>query len=174
MDIFKYALTGLITLVMSGCASTTIYEDQCSSITVSDDKKLVVLGQHYDYVFDMPASIDNSLQSDFVDSLTCTFDWPIYIGEGGSTLAGVRLDFTDTATEAEIQEAFDVGYSQSDEGLIYYTYNLAGQRVTSADVSQHRLVQLNQTFTFKVRDSHQAYDQMKMVSPIIVGVGVRT
>lgn len=164
-------ITVFVAVLMSACAPTQYYTEQFSSIAVSDDKELVVLGHHYDYVFDMPDSIDNSLQSGFVDSLTCTLDWPIYIKAGGSTLAGVRLDLTDTATEAQIQEALDIGYTRSDEGLIFYTYSLVGQRVRSADVSQHRLIPLNQTFSFNVSDSQQAYEQMNMMSPVIIGAG---
>lgn len=115
----------------------------------------------------------SSLQSSYVDSLNCTFCRRIFISEGGSSLA-LRLDSTGTATEAQIQEAFNVGYTQTQDGLIYYSYTLIGQRVESADVCQFRLVPINQIFTFYVSDSQQAYDQINMMSPVIVGMGTAT
>ena len=39
---------------------------------MNDQNKIIVLGSQYDYVFDMPGHLEKSLQSGFVNNLTCT------------------------------------------------------------------------------------------------------
>jgi len=168
MDIFKNAVTGFIALALSGCASTTVYEEQFSSIAVSNDQnKIIVLGSQYDYVFDMPGHLEKSLQSGFVNNLTCTINRVAFISRGGKTYGSVRLDLTSDATESEIREAKAMGYSQEGE-LIFYWAEMHGMRVQSADMSDTKLIELNKDFKFTVRDSELADTQLHMMSPVIL------
>jgi hypothetical protein len=170
----RWVLGVLIVCMLSACASTKYYNEQFSSLMVASDRsKVVVLGQQYHYVFDMPSMLDKSLSAGFRKQLSGAVIRDFTISQGGKTLGYFRLQLSKAATEADINEARALGYQTTKEGLIYSTLLVSGTRYKATPLGEDAPTLLNETYHVRIADSQGAGDQMKVLSPIIVlGGGV--
>jgi hypothetical protein len=165
----RWILGVLIACLLSACASTKYYDEQFSSLMVASDRsKVVVLGQQYHYVFDMPSMLDKSLSAGFRKQLSGAVISGFTIGKGGKTLGYFRLQLSKAATEADINEARALGYQTAKSGSIYSTLFVSGTRYKATPLGEDAPTLLNETYHVRIADSQGAGYQMNALSPIIV------
>lgn len=162
-----------ITFFISACASTTKYDENFSSIMIaSDHSKVVVLGEKYDYIFDTPKKLDESLNSDFKQHLYAKFTPEFHVTKGGKIWGFFSLVLNEQATEEEKTQAIKLGYNTSKDGLIFYGNEISGIRYTSNRKTDYGTkTNLNQSYRVHIIDSQSNDEQAQMASPIIVLTG---
>lgn len=163
-------IIGMVTVIMlASCATTRYYDETFSSVMVaSDHSKVVVLGQQYHYVFDMPQILDQSLKAGFRKNLRGAVIREFHVSGGGNTLGYFRLQLSPDATQADISEAHAMGYQTTKDGLIYYTLLVTGKRYAATTPADNHQTTLNQTYHVRIADSQLASAQMAALSPVIV------
>ena len=166
-------LIGIVTtLMLASCASTKYYDETFTSLMVASDRsKVVVLGKHYHYIFDMPEILDKSMRAGFRKNLSGYVIRDFYVSGGGKTWGHFRLQLNKNATEDDIKEAHALGYATTKDGLIYYTIEVSGKRYaanTMDSMDGNASAMLNERYHVRIVDSQAQSDQMSAMSPVIV------
>ncbi|WP_169312707.1 hypothetical protein [Hylemonella gracilis] len=151
----------------------------------SDHRQFVIRGKtsEYVYVFEMPPTLLQSLESDFKDHLAIQ----IYEGfsgaslsilQGGKTYARIQTRLTDDASEQQKQQAFALGYQTSSSGRIYYNHvipkhNTEGRRYLLSEFDSTTVpVKIGQIDSITVEDSQKKQEQSQAVFPLIFVGGI--
>jgi len=155
-------------LALSGCFTPKLYEDDAYSESVSgfmiteDGKKLVVLGTHYHYIFDLPAGLRPVLQSGYRQSLRTTFTG--FHARGGSVTGHYRIVLPKDASDEARQAAAADGFTAAEAGLVLEG-NIDGRRYST------------EGFAAKDKAAAQPFNRPYSVyikeSPSVVGMGLR-
>jgi hypothetical protein len=139
-------LTALLSLGMTGCVTTALYEkiredasytEEVTSVMISEDgKKLVFIGYRYHYVFDVPVGLSLSLQSSFRKSLYTLFrDFKV---DNNNHITG-NIIFDGSASQEGKKEAIELGYNKRSSGTPALEISLQGKRYRSGDVATDRV-----------------------------------
>ncbi|MPV66210.1 hypothetical protein [Burkholderia sp. BE17] len=155
-------------VALSGCFTPKLYKDDAYSEHVSgfmiteDGKKLVVLGERYHYIFDLPAQLRPVLQSGYRKSLRTTFAG--FHASGGSVTGHYRIVLPKNASEDDRQAAAADGFAAAPAGLVlegdidgkrYSTEGFAAQDKAAAQP-------FNRPYSVSIKES-----------PSVVGMGLR-
>lgn len=169
----KTWLAALACALLTACAPTRYYTESFSELLVAaDGSTFAVLGEQYHYLFDMPEPMAKSLASDVAPYLTGHILRDFHVGRSGRTSGYARLQLTEAATGQARAQARALGYGTTDEGLIYYTFFLTGQRYAATSASAQAPVRaLDRAYHVRVVDSQASQDALALFSPVIFVAG---
>lgn len=165
---------GAIVIALSACASSRHYTETFATLGMSSDSRMfAVLGDQYHYVFETDPIIASSFKADFRQHLTAAMIRPFNVGAGGKTSGYIRLQLTPEATAQDKAQARKLGYGETQDGLIYYTAFMVGNRyVPREDAAPASSMALSKRYEVKVMDSQRSADAMRLLSPIYMVAGV--
>ena len=139
----------------------------------SDSSMFVVLGDQYHYIFETDSIMASSFRAGFRRHLTAEMIRPFNVGAGGKTAGYVRLQLTPDATSQDKAQARKLGYGETQDGLIYYTAFMVGNRyVPRKETTPVSSMALSKRYQVEVMDSQSSADAMRLLSPIYMAAGV--
>lgn len=133
----------------------------------------VVLGDQYHYIFETDLIMASSFRAGFRRHLSAEMIRHFNVGAGGKTAGYVRLQLAPSATSQEKAEARKLGYGETQDGLIYYTAFMVGNRYAPRkDATPASAMALSKRYRVEVMDSQSSADAMRLLSPIHMAAGV--
>lgn len=160
---------------LGGCVTPALFKDKeynekiTSFMISADGKKLVVLGEQYHYIFDMPEKLLPVLKSDYRTHLNSSFDG---FHVDGSVVTGYySLRLRDNAPTEERQQATADGFKSILHGELYFSGDIQGTRYSAADFEQKLTAQsFNQDYLVHVTETLSPLDKgvRMLATPITV------
>ncbi|MBN3788244.1 hypothetical protein [Burkholderia sp. Ac-20353] len=123
-------------LALSGCFTRDLYEkkdkkyiESVSAFMITEDgKKLVVLGDQYHYIFDLPEQLRPVLMSSYRKSLRSSFY--SFHADGSSVTGHYRTALPQDASAADRQAAVADGFAETKNGVVL-DGEISGKRYTA-------------------------------------------
>lgn len=160
---------------MVGCSSTTEpsarampYKETINSVLISSDgKTLVVLGQDYHYIFDLPASLLKTLQGSFHPYVQATIS-RFTVNASNEVIGNVLLRLGDTPEDAKTA-ALQAGFVERN-GNTLLSLQMHGRRYKASQVEVQPQYQLNRAYIVNVDVAPHV--QETHISPVQIAAGV--
>jgi len=160
---------------MVGCSSTTEpseralpYKETITSVLISSDGKiLVVLGQDYHYIFDLPSSLLKTLQGSFHSYVQATIS-RFTVSANNEVVGSVLLKLGDAPDEAKTA-ALQAGFVERN-GNTRLSLQMHGKRYKASQVEVQAQYLLNQAYVVNVDVA--PYVEKTHISPVQALAGV--
>jgi hypothetical protein len=162
-------------VTLSACVTPKLFNDKeytekiMSFMITADDKKLVVIGERYHYIFDMPDGLLPVLKADYRKILNSSF-YNFHVHD--SAVDG-RYDLTlpQSASAEDKQQAIADGFKVDPFGNIRFEGEIQGTRYSAADFEQKLTAQpFNQNYTVGVTETLSTIDKgvRMLATPVTV------
>ncbi|GAA5166780.1 hypothetical protein [Viridibacterium curvum] len=157
-------LTGCFTSEFLSKDQRPTYAEKISSVLVTPDRRqLMVLGEKYHYIFDMPPLLSNVLGSEWQSSVRAMF-YHFNVDTGGHISGEVHLSLDDKAADSVVQAALAAGLSDTGTRkgapppatAIRGTVTLKGQRFRANGVQAGARQALNKEYSIIVSEPENA------------------
>lgn len=167
-----------VAAILSGCTArlyaNTQYTETISSILISqDNKKIVVIGMSYHYVFDAPDVLIRTLTSSFHKSVKGDLSG-FTIDSSNAITGDYLLKIEKEASEQEKLEAIAVGFVKSGEDLIF-NGKLNGFRYSAGGIiggmrESKDSLRLNKIYTVKIFTKQSTGEKVEklLLTPVTV------
>jgi hypothetical protein len=153
---------------ISGHTKPESKETVSSVLTNVDESQLVVMTDHFHYIFDLPAPLLAALKGSFHPYVQAAFS-KFHVDIPGATSGTVTLSVTSAPDEA-LASAIAAGFTKTPDGAVFVT-TLHGFRYYAGDVHATAQYKLNKPYEIEVEDALQNY---KKPSPIMMAAGYLT
>ncbi|MFL9870615.1 hypothetical protein [Paraburkholderia megapolitana] len=162
-------LTGMVasSLLLSACITPKLfhdkeYDENVSAFMITEDgKKLVVLGDQYHYIFDLPDKLRPVLMSRYRKSLSSTFFG--FRVDGDSVTGAYFLKLPKNASDEDRQAALADGFKEEYSGFTFGG-DIAGKRYSATGFERNLPAQsFNKHYSVSIQES---------LSPAEIGVRV--
>ena len=162
-------------VTLSACITPKLFNDKeytehiSSFMITADGRKLVVLGERYHYIFDMPDKLLPVLKSGYRKTLNSSF-YSFHVND--SAVTG-RYDLTlpKSASVGDKQQAIADGFEAGSFGDLGFSGEIQGTRYSAADFEQKLTAQpLNKNYTVEVTETLSPVDKgvRMLATPVTV------
>lgn len=149
-----------VAMTATGCAQTMTaprpapiqhYSETISSVLISQDRRhLVVIGDHYHYVFDTPAHFAELLASPLHEKVGATLS-EFHVGREGDITGRFTLDMDGDLSQRDHDTAQALGFVQTDARHLVQYGEIRGRRfVGSALRADRQRSALNHPYTIEI------------------------
>lgn len=126
----------------------TSYKEVISSVLISvDEKTLVVMTDHFHYIFDVPSPLVQALKGNFHPYVQATFS-AFRVDARGKMSGTISLLILNAPSEA-LQAAIGAGFTRTSNGAAL-TISLHGERFTSVNILPTDRYRLNTSYKIDV------------------------
>ncbi|MCA6218810.1 hypothetical protein KGA65_19885 [Ideonella sp. B7] len=163
--------------LLGACASqpepltVTTYHETLTSLLLSQDRQhLVVIGEHYHYIFDAPTPLVDALASPLHAQMEGELG-RFTVAADGRTQGDYALILPTGLNEAERAQAVALGFQAdlASAGGLRMTGRIAGQRYLQGTVKAHRVrTSLNHPYTVEIQAEQPRSEQVAhaLVTPV--------
>lgn len=164
------ATTGLGGCVTYKLIEPDEYEEQVSSLLISQDgKHIIIITKQYHYIFDAPSTVVASVKSDYRAAITASFSG-FDVNADGETSGSVALYIARPDQEI-LQAAVNDGYTRTEHGLIFDSM-LKGMRYPAGNFVMAQSYQLNNSYAISVTAEQSKLKKARnlLISPVTIAV----
>ncbi|MBV8123276.1 MAG: hypothetical protein JOY60_01465 [Burkholderiaceae bacterium] len=171
------ALPAAWALSAAGCAEAPLrpahqYTETISSLLISNDfKSVVIIGEHYHYIFTAPLHLVEALSSPLHAELSGSFS-TFRVEKNGHISGQFDLNLNPALTPEQQAQATQLGFAPDADGKLKLHGELSGKRYPQGTLKAGRHTQaLNQSYTIDISVDESRGDAVAddLLSPITAG-----